>query len=645
MSLTFDFPNWHVDIGEQQQQSDGQQQQRLEHLQQQQQQWADDLQDLSGDEDEQDEEQQEQQEQQQQQQQQQQAQQHAADAEQQGPAGSAAGGAAKRARIDVERPSPAGSGGAVLPDALLLLLAGRLSLADTAALGCACRAFRDCLAAAGHIWQQHHTQLLGGGWPWPPFVGSRPATLPASLGSTPQLRLKATLAASKVALRLFVMRKGYAFLLEGWEALWAAAAAGTAAAAAAAVGGGGGDGGAGIAHPAGAGTACCSFNSAPAGAGAGAGAAATAAAGSSSACSSQQPLAGAAGSQADAAATRAPSSGRGRVTHVDELWQEQGGSSSSLQIDPRYGGRQLQRMVTKLAGHSWQLTYEGYSAALAARADELAAGLRAWQQQQQGAASLAAAAPASHAAAASLAAPGGEDTAAAAAAVNESALAELLPAAALADCAGGILSAVEAASGGRGAGEMLAAEPELLLAATRRGARPAAALVLWQQLLSSWGLYRRWLDLTVTRCAQLGARVAAARQLAEPPPLSSSSGGGGAGSSVSASAVPQLRNKGLMLFRSHVLLACGLRRPLQQAALWMAATAAVDAAAWRAGGGLSEADLELLTQVRKMLRELDVGDDGSEPAVMHTHGKFRRCFGALLTRERLARGLEWGLLG
>lgn len=77
----------------------------------------------------------------------------------------------------------------------------------------------------------------------------------------------------------------------------------------------------------------------------------------------------------------------------------------------------------------------------------------------------------------------------------------------------------------------------------------------------------------------------------------------------------------------------------------MAAAAAVDAAAWRAGGGLSEADLELLTRVRKMLRELDVGDDGSEPAVMHTHGKFRRCFGALLTRERLARGLEWGLLG
>jgi hypothetical protein len=97
--------------------------------------------------------------------------------------------------------------------------------------------------------------------------------------------------------------------------------------------------------------------------------------------------------------------------------------------------------------------------------------------------------------------------------------------------------------------------------------------------------------------------------------------------------------------RSHVLLAYGLRRPLQQAALWMGATASVDAAAWRAGGGLSEGDLELLTRVRKLLRELDVGDDASELRLLHTHAKFRRCFGALLTRERRARGLEWGLMG
>jgi hypothetical protein len=45
----------------------------------------------------------------------------------------------------------------------------------------------------------------------------------------------------------------------------------------------------------------------------------------------------------------------------------------------------------------------------------------------------------------------------------------MLPAAVLADCAGGILREIESVSGGRGAGELLAGEPELLLAATRRG--------------------------------------------------------------------------------------------------------------------------------------------------------------------------------
>jgi hypothetical protein len=45
MSLTFDFPNWHVGIGEQQQQQpDGQQQQQQQQEQLQQEQWAADLQ-------------------------------------------------------------------------------------------------------------------------------------------------------------------------------------------------------------------------------------------------------------------------------------------------------------------------------------------------------------------------------------------------------------------------------------------------------------------------------------------------------------------------------------------------------------------------------------------------------------------------
>jgi hypothetical protein len=103
------------------------------------------------------------------------------------------------------------------------------------------------------------------------------------------------------------------------------------------------------------------------------------------------------------------------------------------------------------------------------------AGLRAWQQQQQQQQVAAAAATPTHdtAADASLVAvdpasrvPASPQTAAA---QLGSVLGDLLPAAALADCAGGILSAVEAASGGQGAGEMLAPEPELLMAAARRG--------------------------------------------------------------------------------------------------------------------------------------------------------------------------------
>jgi len=123
--------------------------------------------------------------------------------------------------------------------------------------------------------------------------------------------------------------------------------------------------------------------------------------------------------------------------------------------------------------------------------------------------------------------------------------------------------------------------------------------------------------------------VAAARQLAEPS----------ATGPPNAALLPHLRNKGLLLFRGHVLLAYGLRRPLQEAALWLAAVAAVDAPAWRAGGGCSEADLELLLRVRKLLTELDVADGQDEEVVQHTHAKFRRCFGALLTKQRRSRCL------
>ena len=82
-----------------------------------------------------------------------------------------------------------------------------------------------------------------------------------------------------------------------------------------------------------------------------------------------------------------------------------------------------------------------------------------------------------------------------------------------------------------------------------------------------------------------------------------------------------------------VLLAAGLRRPLQQGAIWLSAVAGVDGEAWRSGLGLSEEDLGTLVAARKLVTELDVWDDASQPAIMQTHEKFRSCFGVLVMRD------------
>jgi hypothetical protein len=78
---------------------------------------------------------------------------------------------------------------------------------------------------------------------------------------------------------------------------------------------------------------------------------------------------------------------------------------------------------------------------------------------------------------------------------------------------------------------------------------------------------------------------------------------------------------------------------VQEAALWLAAAASADASAWRDGGGCSESDLDLLLRLRKLLTELDVADGQDEEGLQHTHAKFRRGFGALLTKQRRSRCL------
>lgn len=346
------------------------------------------------------------------------------------------------------------------------------------------------------------------------------------------------------------MRKGYEFLLEGFEALWAATTAQQGSSAAAA-------------HASTATTA-----TAAASPGGSCGVAGGGHASRNDHCSAAETCSPTAAASPPAAAPVLASAGpllrTGRLSHVDELWDEQRNSSSGLQVgggqqavhhmlscgftlpsavccfavgwhrtqhlaplqlpagctfannllvlstlvstagscvvccvegatcchrlhavdlllqvDERFSGQHLQRMVQKLAGHSWQLMYEGYSVALAARADEVASDLRGWWQQQQRAlggspSTLQHPAATAHTTIQSTAAvadPAATSTSVAAAAAAGSLVCPdvFYTAAALADCAGGILSAVESVSGGFSAGEVLAAEPEVLLAATRRG--------------------------------------------------------------------------------------------------------------------------------------------------------------------------------
>ncbi|KAF8063652.1 hypothetical protein HT031_003507 [Scenedesmus sp. PABB004] len=436
------------------------------------------------------------------------------------------------------------------PDAVLLLVASSLSLADAASMACVCTAWLAALRGGPEPWRQHRVALLG--------AAARPAAavLPPSLVRSELLALKTGLAATAVCGAFGPMRRGYEAVLEALEGIWAAVSA---------------------APP-------------PAG------------------------------------------SGR-RITHVDELWDDDaargrrggGAPPGDGAAPPGAGGapldgRALRRMVGKLSQADWALAFRGVGVALAARADDIAERLRAELAAAPRGDVAAAGADPHHAQHAAAAADGGAWAVSAASQLAERGGAGLLP-------------AIEASAGGATAGELLAAEPELLAAATARGPRPEAGLALLRALLAAWGRYRRWLDGVTAACGLLGARVAAARALQQAE--------GASRPGAPAASIPHLRDKGVLCFR-WVLLAHGLRRPLAQAGLWLAAGAAAEPAAWRAGAGLSDADLELLTQLRKLLRELDVADDGSEPPARHTHAKFRRVWGALLTRERRRHTLVLG---
>ncbi|KAK9811252.1 hypothetical protein WJX72_000646 [[Myrmecia] bisecta] len=125
---------------------------------------------------------------------------------------------------------------------------------------------------------------------------------------------------------------------------------------------------------------------------------------------------------------------------------------------------------------------------------------------------------------------------------------------------------------------------------------------LWSRLLAAWGRYRKWMAQVVSMCgllvecvsAERGAEMLARGRLDSPTLFDAAKGA----------------------FRSQVLVAYGLRRPLQAALL-----------RGRRAHGQPQSVAGLMCDIRKCLQELDVADDNTQVEAQHTREKLRRCFG------------------
>ncbi|KAK9867409.1 hypothetical protein WJX84_011135 [Apatococcus fuscideae] len=168
----------------------------------------------------------------------------------------------------------------------------------------------------------------------------------------------------------------------------------------------------------------------------------------------------------------------------------------------------------------------------------------------------------------------------------------------------------------------------------------------WREVLQRWKTYRAWALRIVGACGLLAECVSAeqaAEQMARGLP-----------------ATPSLFGAARLAFRSQVLLAYGLRRPLQhslrqaqlahqsqqisQRSSWQGSLGVNGASAASANHrgdhhkqsdslpGLPEGEtawtlMETFLEVRKLLEELHVADDITRAKVCHTHAKYRQCFG------------------
>ncbi|XP_024543701.1 uncharacterized protein LOC112350904 [Selaginella moellendorffii] len=125
-----------------------------------------------------------------------------------------------------------------------------------------------------------------------------------------------------------------------------------------------------------------------------------------------------------------------------------------------------------------------------------------------------------------------------------------------------------------------------------------AGVEIWSRLCRFWDRYISWIKLVSLHCADLNYAVRLER--------------------VRTVETPTLYSKGVLCFRSQVILSYGLRKLLQAGLLWLSAR--------ETEGPATEEDIELLCSLHHLLQVLDVSDDFTLPADSFTQAKFRRCF-------------------
>lgn len=124
--------------------------------------------------------------------------------------------------------------------------------------------------------------------------------------------------------------------------------------------------------------------------------------------------------------------------------------------------------------------------------------------------------------------------------------------------------------------------------------------ILWGCVYSFWKRYKQWLMLISEHCPRLNFQVMVEKAR-----------------TTAWTTTPSLYEKGVICFRSQVLLKYGLRRLLQSGYIWLASS--------DANGLTSETEVNLLQSVNHLLQELDVRDD-TVSAQAFTQTKMRRCF-------------------